>query len=160
MNLRYTGCSKLSLLAVDDDALLLKFFKIHLGNAFDSVVVVSSPVRALEILEERPVDILMSDYEMSEQNGLWLLEQVKSRYPGISLMLMSGAVLPSSVQKTVKAVTDSYLKKPMEMVALRNSLVELAKFRKSYLESHLPSTLHTAASTKEDVNTPTKQTAA
>lgn len=126
-------CSDLNLLAVDDDPMLLKFFKIHFGNSFDSVVVVPRAQEALQVMADYPVDVVISDYEMPGKNGLWLLHQLKLHHPTVTCLLISGAPLSDEQEARVVSCADSYLRKPFEIDALHQSLMEVVKLRRSFI---------------------------
>ena len=63
------------ILVVDDDSTLLKFFKIHLNKYFSKVIVVDSPVKAIEIIKDQEIDLVISDYKMPKSNGVQLAKK-------------------------------------------------------------------------------------
>ena len=135
MALRYHNCGDLNLLAVDDEAPLLKFFKIHFGAAFNRVIVPSSAVEALGVMKNYEVDIVISDYEMPDKDGLWFLNKVKTMYPDVSFLLISGALLSAEKEAEIIARADGYLRKPFEMEVLHQSVMDMVRLRYDLLEA-------------------------
>ncbi|HEY4119619.1 MAG TPA: response regulator [Byssovorax sp.] len=77
-----------SVLVVDDDPHALAGLRLLLMDEFD-VVVADGPRRALELIEERPVDVVMSDYEMPGGSGISLLAKIRMRQPRAVCILMT-----------------------------------------------------------------------
>lgn len=77
------------LLVVDDDELVLGAYRRCLACGF-ALDCAESAERALEIIEAGDFDAIVSDYQMPVRNGIWLLEQVRSRRPAMLRILTSG----------------------------------------------------------------------
>jgi two-component system cell cycle sensor histidine kinase/response regulator CckA len=83
-----SGC----VLVVDDVDLVRDLAKELLETSGLTVLTAANGPEALKILEAgtRPVDILFTDYNMPKMNGLDLIEQVATRWPGTKFILASG----------------------------------------------------------------------
>jgi CheY-like chemotaxis protein len=68
-----------SVLLVDDDVDQLKFLKRIIEKAGFRVVASQSAAEALDLLSDRPVDIVVSDYKMPEMNGFEFLQAIRAR---------------------------------------------------------------------------------
>jgi len=79
-----------TILCVDDEATALFLRKAVLQKFGFQVVTASSAKEALMILEERRVDLVLSDLLMPEVVGTELARIVKERYPGIPVVVVSG----------------------------------------------------------------------
>jgi two-component system chemotaxis response regulator CheB len=88
-----TANSELYVLVVDDTVVyrrILQNVVSELPNA--KVVGVAANGRiALERLDQLEVDVILLDVEMPEMDGLETLEVVRQRWPGIGVILLSGA---------------------------------------------------------------------
>lgn len=85
------------LLLVDDDQLLLRATRRALQDRYH-VLISSTPTDALRIMEEQPVDVLVSDYEIpTTEGGAWLLEQAERLFPSVARILISGRRVPQAV---------------------------------------------------------------
>jgi PAS domain S-box-containing protein len=80
------------ILVVDDLDLVLDFTRSFLMEAGYDVLVASSGEQALEILAalDKPVDLLLTDYNMTGKTGVQLIREVAVRWPDIKFILASG----------------------------------------------------------------------
>jgi PAS domain S-box-containing protein len=87
----------LSVLAVDDDSLVLLNTVLILEDLGHSVRSAHSAVEALQILQDGPVpDVLITDHAMPQMTGAELAAIVEERYPTVSVVLATGyAELPA-----------------------------------------------------------------
>lgn len=82
--------SPLSVLHVDDEAFFLDVCRIHLGrHGIDATTAVSARA-ALDILEERTFDVIVTDYQMPEIDGIEFLKILKGRKCTIPVILFTG----------------------------------------------------------------------
>jgi PAS domain S-box-containing protein len=105
--------TEISVLVVDDDPDLLDLTASFLQRERDEFVVDSEqdPERALEALEESPPDVIVSDYDMPEMNGLEFLEAVREEHGAVPFILFTGKGSEEIASKAIsKGVTD-YLQK-------------------------------------------------
>jgi PAS domain S-box-containing protein len=84
----------------------------------------SSPETALEELPGLDVDIIVSDYDMPEMNGLTFYDHVGDVAPDIPFILLTGRTDGDIASKAISAGIDDYLQK--EAVAERNDFEVLA----------------------------------
>jgi CheY-like chemotaxis protein len=88
-NKRALSHRKRSVLVVDDDADQLKFLKRIIERAGFSVVASQSATEALDLLGEKSVDIVVSDYKMPEMDGFEFLQAMRG-----SDVKVDGAEIP------------------------------------------------------------------
>ena len=60
------------------------------------------PKEALSILEEVPVDLVISDYRMPEMSGVELLKEIKELYPNAVRIILSGYADFNNVVAAIK----------------------------------------------------------
>jgi len=65
----------------------------------------------LEVLAERPVDCVVSDYEMPGRDGIDFLEAVREEHPDLPLTLLTGKGNEAVASRTVSAGVTDYLSK-------------------------------------------------
>lgn len=68
---------------------------------------------ALSILENEPVDIILTDINMPIMDGLVLIEEVTRKYPYIYIVVLSGYGDFQYAQKCIKFKVSDYLLKPV-----------------------------------------------
>jgi response regulator RpfG family c-di-GMP phosphodiesterase len=78
------------LLFVDDEASILSAMKrVFRGQGYD-ITTATSGKEALAILEQSPVELVISDMRMPEMDGAQFLEQVFTRWPDTKRILLTG----------------------------------------------------------------------
>ena len=107
-------------LIVDDEPDFRKFVTEVLG-AF-AVLEAGSGQEALEILQEEQLDLVITDIMMPGMDGHTLLTNLRSRYPGLPVMGVSGFVDEDQVEPPT---FDSFIDKPVPAEKLLE-LVETA----------------------------------
>ncbi len=106
------------LLVVEDDPAQQGLICSILRSAGYHVRSADSTGAALRLLAEEPVQLVLSDWKLKDSDGMALLRQVRSDYPGVGFVL---ATAYGSIQHAVEAVragADDYLPKPFERQAL------------------------------------------
>ncbi|WP_398470201.1 PAS domain S-box protein [Tardiphaga sp.] len=79
------------ILVVDDDPLVLMSAVAMLEDLGHSVIDAPSGARAISILEEdRDVQLIITDQAMPEMTGTQLIEIVRTRWPGLPIVLATG----------------------------------------------------------------------
>lgn len=105
----------LSILVVDDnpsmtvslsDVLTLKGFTVHLAT---------SGKKALAILQEHPVDVLLTDVIMPEMNGLELYRATRESHPNLVTWFMTAYAADNLIQQGLKEGIKTVLNKPLDM---------------------------------------------
>jgi CheY-like chemotaxis protein len=82
--------NKAVILCVDDERNALILRKLVLQKAGYDVITASSARDALDIAASRNIDLVLSDHLMPGITGVELARQMKSRYPQIPVVLLSG----------------------------------------------------------------------
>src|SRR5438067_3777989 len=110
------------ILVVEDDPDIRKILELFLGEKGFRVKIADGAPRALELLGEEPIDLILSDVRMPGMSGLDLLRHVKEQDPEIQLVLMSAY---SSVKDAVEAIqlgAADYVEKPIDFRRLERVL--------------------------------------
>ncbi|WP_103875439.1 hybrid sensor histidine kinase/response regulator [Bosea lathyri] len=108
--------TSLSILAVDDDALILMNTVALLEDLGHIVVEASSGREALQRLEGQAFDLIITDHAMPQMTGGQLIAEVSKRWPGMPIILATGYAdlpggLPSGVTRIAKPFWQSDLQK-------------------------------------------------
>ena len=109
------------ILFVDDEPQLLDGLRMRLHRLRHkwSMEFVTSGRLALESLEQRPFDVIVSDQRMPEMDGATLLQQVLARWPQTVRIVLSGY---SELEQIVRLVpvAHQYISKPCDATQLEN----------------------------------------
>lgn len=79
------------LLYVDDEEINLILFEISFKGHF-RLKTTHSPIKALEIVKENKIKVVISDYKMPYMNGMELIREIKKLKPEIVCIILSGYV--------------------------------------------------------------------
>jgi PAS domain S-box-containing protein len=101
-----------SLLYVDDEEGLLDLGRIYLEREGDfSVITHGSVQNGLAHLASHPVDLIISDYQMPDIDGLAFLKIVREKYPDTPFILFTGRGREEVVIEAINNGADFYLQK-------------------------------------------------
>ncbi len=78
------------LLLVDDESRILSSLERALRREGYELLKAESAAQALRLLEERTVDLVLSDHKMPGMSGLEFLGEVAARQPGTARLLLTG----------------------------------------------------------------------
>jgi two-component system nitrogen regulation response regulator NtrX len=114
------------ILIVDDEANTLASLSRAFRLAGHEAVVCDNAVRALELAQSQPFDLILSDVVMPRRDGLALLEDLKNSEVAAPVVMMSGqAHIEMAVQATRLGALD-FLEKPLSteklLVTLDNAM--------------------------------------
>lgn len=106
---------------IEDDTTLNRVLKRTIEKHY-SVMAFTSPVSAVEYLEENAADVVVSDIRMPGLTGFDVLERVKHSSPETYVLLMTGQ---SSIDESVRAIkmgAYDYIPKPVDVELLTYKL--------------------------------------
>lgn len=118
-------------LIVDDNATNLMILQAFVEELGIYPELCSAPEDAVEWVENRPYDLVITDFNMPEMDGLEFSEHIRQYFSGPILLLSSSQVLPI---KKIRKVVDQYHFKPIRKKQLRYIVLELFKVRKDSLK--------------------------
>lgn len=121
---------KSKILFVDDETRILDGLKrsLHgMRNEWD-LYFAAGGKQALIVMQENPIDIIVTDMRMPEMNGLELLKIVKAKYPRVIRFVLSGHADLEVIKQAV-GLTHQYISKPCDVELLRKSLVRVLLIR-------------------------------
>jgi CheY-like chemotaxis protein len=70
---------------------------------------------ALKILEEHPVDILLTDVRMPDMDGVMLNREVRKSFPNVTTYLMTAYAEDDLIQQGMKEGIKTVLSKPLDI---------------------------------------------
>jgi two-component system response regulator AtoC len=110
----------LTMLIVDDEPGVGYVLERYLERLFPiaDVLYVESASAALEILNTRPVHLVLTDLQMPEMTGTALSATIKSRWPEIPVLLMSASAPSELAQAATAGHADGTLAKPFNRTEL------------------------------------------
>ena len=125
-------------LVVDDEPCILSMFQNVLPHCGAADVQVADGPAAIRLLGEREFDLVISDVQMPEVDGLKVLECARRRSPKATRVLMSGDPAALARGRGGDSPAQVLLNKPVEISRLR-ALVAAAAPKPSRIEGILES---------------------
>ncbi len=105
------------ILLVDDEVLIRLSFKRELQRFYD-VSTASGYDEAVQVLNGARFDLLVTDLVMPGPDGLALLKKIKSSYPEMCVIIITGYGETKSVIETLRGGADDLLLKPFDFDTL------------------------------------------
>ncbi len=112
-----------TILVVDDEPGIRTMMQFELSQQGHNVLVADSGVKALEVLKDEKVDLILTDMRMPVMDGLDLVIQVRKTDPKMPIILMTGFV-EDRVQKVQEYNLAGTLNKPFTIDQLTDLIVK------------------------------------
>lgn len=126
--------SSRNLLLVDDEENVLRSLHRLLRRDGYNLHLANSVQMAFEVLSKHPIDVVVSDHRMPEQNGTDFLCKVKALYPQTVRLMLSGYTEVNSVTEAInEGSIYKFLTKPWDDDQLRANIREA--FQRHAMES-------------------------
>ncbi|MEP1034337.1 response regulator transcription factor [Ekhidna sp.] len=128
--------AKMKIFLTDDHAILLGGLIKILSTEDDLEIVGSagSVQETLDLLTQKKVDLLITDYNLPDDDGLSLVRKVKRKYPEIRIIVLSMHDETHLIKEILKEGVDGYILKKDSHQELVNA-VRAVKNGKVYLSS-------------------------
>lgn len=107
--------SALRILVVDDDAHLLEALVnllVRLGHFARGT---TGSLRALQLLDQEPAEVLLSDIRMPEMDGFSLLRAVQTRHPETAVVVMTSFASSDDAARAARDGACACLAKPFKI---------------------------------------------
>jgi response regulator RpfG family c-di-GMP phosphodiesterase len=115
----------MTVLCVDDELDIILAMKRLLRKQNYNLLFASSGEKALEIMQQNDVHLIISDMIMPAMSGAELLEKVATFYPNSYRILLTGyADMESTVSAINKGIILKYIQKPWDNDELISSIEE------------------------------------
>ena len=107
------------ILVVDDERSMRELLAIVLGREGYEVVVAENGRQALDELERRPVDLLISDIHMPDMTGLDVLRTAKGMNPDLAGIMVTAFASTETAIEALRMGAYDYIHKPFNVDELK-----------------------------------------
>lgn len=117
------------ILYVDDEESNLRIFKDSFRRDFEIYTAISG-YKALEILELKEVDVIITDQRMPGMTGVELLREINNRYPHIppKRLILSGYAEDDDIKEAFnKYKLSKFIPKPWDYTELKEIIINAIK---------------------------------
>jgi DNA-binding NtrC family response regulator len=111
-----------SVLVVDDELLIRDLLYDFLTSQGWSISVTESGEKALDILRQKKIDLILTDIRMPEMDGLTLAAEVRQAHPEIPVVVMTGYPSVESAVAALRTRVADYVTKPFNIHQLHKLL--------------------------------------
>jgi len=105
----------INLLIIEDDhkirSSIARTLKIKIKNIFEA----ENPRAALEVLKNHKIDLIISDIEMPEMDGLTFVETLRKSNFNMPVIITSAYTSPDYFKKAIDLRIDKYITKPVKI---------------------------------------------
>jgi DNA-binding NtrC family response regulator len=112
-------------LIVDDERAILRALAAILEDSGFQVFTAESGRQATAILSEHPIDLLITDLSMPDEDGIELVRRLKKDHPTLKLITMSGTFGPDLLKAAQFLGANATLTKPMTVAQLLDCIRRL-----------------------------------
>lgn len=102
------------LLVVDDEQEIRDMLSRHYRFADYDVVTAADGDEALTVMDDRKIDIVISDIMMPGMDGIQLLRSVRPLYPMVHTIMITGHVSQENILACMRHGADSCVFKPLD----------------------------------------------
>lgn len=113
-------------LIVDDEIRLLQSIAAGLKNYQEAFTVTTAlnGQEAVDILSEKPIDLVVTDLRMPEMDGFELLAHLSATHPFLPFIVMTAFATPEIEERLNSAGTSKLLEKPIDFERLAEAIIE------------------------------------
>lgn len=109
----------LHILAIDDEAPILDLLQQYLAAQGYRVSTASNAAAAKHVVDSDPPNLIVSDLQLEEGDGLQLIEQLRAQLPKVPVILLTGVLFDTQVvEENLKWKISAYVSKTAPLQAL------------------------------------------
>ena len=113
---------KENILIVDDNYDMLELLQRHLKTFHFHTYKASSVSEAIEVLKSSKIDLIITDLQMPEINGIELIKYAEEHFPSIPKLVVTGFPSVDTAINAVKSGAVDYLSKPFTSDELKKAI--------------------------------------
>ena len=118
---------KIQILILDDEPIVGKRLGPALAKMGAEVEVFENPVKALERIQEKTFDIVVTDIRMDDMDGIEILEKVKDRSAETKVIMITGYATVEVAREALGKGAFDFIAKPFKPGDLRDVIVKAAE---------------------------------
>ena len=126
----------MSILLVDDDQALLRLLTIRLEQQGYQIISTDDGAKAMQLLQQFPVDVVISDLRMPNIDGMMLFDQIKASFPTLPVILITAHGTIQDAIAATKLGMYGFITKPIDHQELQKALSSIATQKPVANENH------------------------
>jgi len=119
--------AKGSILLVDDESIVCERLQAALEKAGFEVEAYTESQQAVDRLEQRVFDVVVTDVKMRGPDGLDILHLVQHRSPSTKVVIITGFATVDTAKEAMKSGAVDFIAKPFKISQLRDLVLKLVQ---------------------------------
>lgn len=111
-----------NILIVDDEDVVLSLLSDALEEEAAELITANSAAKAIEIIQQNPIDLLITDIRMPGMDGIELAGRAAFEQPKIKIIFMTGYANLNSAKDAIRHGAIDYILKPFELKEIRKAV--------------------------------------
>ena len=112
----------LQVLYVEDNQDTREMTLMILEDFFETIIIACDGQEGYERFKEHPIDLIITDINMPNMDGLTMIQEIKKLNPDIPVLIFSAYSDSSHFMQAIKLGVDGYLIKPIDIEQFQQSL--------------------------------------
>ena len=104
-----------NILIVDDEQSYRQLLSLVFETDGNKIRTAMNGRQALELLQEEPADVIISDVKMPDMDGIELLRSLRETQPDIGVVLMTAFASVETAREAFKLGADDFITKPFDV---------------------------------------------
>ena len=122
----------MKILVVDDERIVLDSCQKVLEAEGFEVYLVLSANRALETMKKEGFGLLLIDIKMPKHDGMYLMREVRKKWPEMPIIVMSGYPTTNTIEEAVKMEAAAFVAKPFTPDELLETIRQVIQKEKNH----------------------------
>jgi two-component system OmpR family response regulator len=119
---------KQRILVVDDEPQIREMLSMYFVQHGYDASTAGNSAETLRIIKETPVDVVVLDISLADEDGLKLLEQLKQTYPQLRVIMLTGmGFVEDLLQEAQQKGADGYVSKVLPLDELLLAIQRILK---------------------------------
>ncbi|MDC0933776.1 response regulator [Arcobacteraceae bacterium] len=108
---------------VEDDESTVTYLSHLLEDIFDDIIIANDGLEALEYYKKEHIDLIITDINMPNMDGIQLIENIRKRDSEISIIILSSHNESHFLMKGIELGVNGYILKPVNVDGLLRTLM-------------------------------------
>lgn len=117
----------LDVLIIDDEEIVCKRLKPAIERMGCEVETFMDPVAALQRIDQKEFDIVITDVRMDEIDGIQVLEQAKKKSPRTEVVVITGYAMMALAREAMQKGAFDFVSKPFKPNDIRRVILKAAE---------------------------------
>lgn len=114
------------ILIVDDEVEIRDLLGLFLTKAGYDVTALATPAEAIALVKKDPPDLIISDLQLEESDGLEMIDDLRATLPDTPVLLLTGVMFdPHVFRETLSKKVSSYLLKTTPLARVKQEIERL-----------------------------------